>query len=65
MNIYKETWVTDDGMRLDIAFTDYEINHLGVDYRMAKRNALAKQHGFDIERASKEIVVIIRERGAE
>lgn len=49
--IYQETWEDRDGYRFDIAFSEYEVNKMPVEYRISKRNTLAKQCGFNIAQA--------------
>ena len=59
MKVYIETWETNDGLRLDIAFTQYEMEEMSVDYKCAKRNNLADTHGFNISCASRIMTRII------
>lgn len=61
--IYQETWEDRDGYRFDIAFTEYEVNKMPVEYRISKHNALAKQYGFNIAQACRirEQKVIVKD----
>ena len=46
--IYKEVWQDQEGICLDIAFTQYEMDEMPTEYRRAKRNSLAEQYHFNI-----------------
>lgn len=59
MKIYIETWEDRDGLRLDIAFTQYEMEEMPIEYKCGKRNALAERHNFNIAGASRILTRII------
>lgn len=59
MKIYIETWEDRDGLRLDIAFTQYEMEEMPIEYKHAKRNAEAERHDFNIHSASRILERII------
>lgn len=59
MKIYKETWQDRNGLCLDIAFTETEIELLPLKYRMEKRDNLAEEHSFDIKNACRIHTLII------
>ena len=52
-NIYCETWEDDNGYRIDIAWTWYEMKKMSVVYRYEKRKSIFEQHGFDYKHACK------------
>lgn len=53
MNIYCETWMTRDGLRIDIAFTQYEMKEMPYAYRYEKRKNIFEKQGFDYKNACK------------
>ena len=59
MKIYIETWEDRGGLRLDIAFTQYEMEEMPVEYKHSKRNAEAERHNFNIRSASRILERII------
>ena len=59
MSIYKETWQDANGLYLDIAFNEIEVEQLPYEYRFAKRNSLAEEHGFNIKNACRIRTIII------
>lgn len=65
MKIYIETWEDRNGLRLDIAFTQYEMEKMPIEYRCAKRNALSEEHGFNISCADRIFERIIIKENKE
>lgn len=63
MKIYKETWEDRDGLLLDIAFTQYEMEEMPIEFRVAKRNYVAEEHNFNINSACRihTLVLVTRE----
>lgn len=53
MNIYCETWMTRDGLRIDIAFTQYEMKEMPYAYRYEKRHNIFEEQRFDYQNACK------------
>lgn len=47
MKIHKETWQDANGLCLDIAFNELEVENLPYAYRFEKRKILAEEHGFN------------------
>ena len=52
-NIYCETWEDENGYRIDVAFTWFEMKEMSVECRCAKREALFEKHDFDYKHARK------------
>lgn len=50
--IYIQRWETNRGLRLEVAFTEYEMKKMPYEYRFVKTRNLAEKHGFDIKDAS-------------
>lgn len=53
MNIYCETWEDDNGYRIDIAWTWYEMKKMPYVYRYEKRKVIFEKHGFDYKHSCK------------
>lgn len=51
MNTYREIWEDDNGYRIDIAFTDYEMKKMPCAYRHEKRKSIFEKYGFDYKHA--------------
>ena len=52
-NTYCETWEDENGNRIDIAWTWYEMKKMPVEYRVEKRRSIFERYGFDYKHASK------------
>ena len=53
MNIYCETWEDNNGYRINIAWTWYEMKKMPYIYRYEKRKVIFEEQGFDYKNACK------------